>query len=171
MFNIPDKINMFNVYQSGKELVGVTNEVALPEINELTSEMSGPGILGSIDSPTKGMFENFEFELGFRTLYKTIFELMVLGGATDLTLRGSIQVTDREGFRKEVGMRVVVRGSVKGINPGTVKQGEGTGASAKLTLTYYFIEIGGLPMIEIDKLNAIYKVRGIDQLAVTKALC
>lgn len=171
MNGIPEKINMFNVYETGKKVIGVSREVSLPELNQATSEVSGAGILGSIDSPSKGMFENIEFVLPFRTLYTPLFDIMVVGDRVDLTLRGAIQTTDGESNNKEVGMRVVVRGTVKGINPGTVKMGEGTDASATLTLTYIYIEIGGLPMIEIDKLNTVYKVRGVDMLAAIKALC
>ena len=171
MNGIPEKINMFNVYETGKKVVGVSAEVTLPQFNQATSEISGAGILGTIDSPSKGMFENFEFVLPFRTLYTPIFNIMVVGDKVDLTLRGAIQTTDGEGNKKEVGMRVVIRGTVKGIDPGTVKQGDGTGASATLTLTYIYIEIGGLPMIEVDKLNTVYNVRGVDMLAAIKALC
>ena len=37
-------------------------------------------------------------------------------------------------------------------------------ASITLELTYVLIELGGMTMIELDKLNSVYKVNGVDLL-------
>lgn len=168
---IPEKINDFNVYDDGDKLLGISDEVTLPEINELTSEISGPGLLGPIDSPTVGKFENMEMEVPFRTLYKSAFQLMKTLSSVHLTLRGAVQVSDGEGNVYFKGMRIVVRGKKKSLVPGKFKQGEGTGASVKFSLTYLMIELDGRQELEIDKLNSIYRVGGIDMLAAIRAMC
>ncbi|MDO4495909.1 MAG: phage major tail tube protein [Clostridiaceae bacterium] len=168
---IPEKINNFNVYNDGNKLIGISDEVTLPEINEVTSEVSGPGILGPIESPTTGIFENMELEVPFRTLYESTFDLMQALTSIGLTFRGAVQVTDGEGNISMKGMRVVVRGRKKSFVPGKLKQGEGTGSSVKLALTYYMVELDGKSRIEIDKLNSIYRINGVDMLAAVRALC
>ena len=168
---IPEKINDFNVYDEGDKLLGISDEVSLPEINELTSEISGPGLLGPIDSPTVGKFENMEMEVPFRTLYESAFRLMKSLSSVHLTLRGAVQISDGEGNVDFVGMRVVVRGKKKSLVPGKFKQGEGTGASVKFSLTYLMIELNGKQRLEIDKLNSIFRVDGVDMLAAIRALC
>ena len=168
---IPDKINAFNVYQDGVKHIGISNEVTLPGITELTSEMSGPGILGTIDSPAHGLFESTEIEIPFRTLYTDIFRMMRALTSVDVTLRGSIQVQDGMGNLDFKGMRVVCRGRKKGMEPGKMTQGEGTEATVTLELSYYLVEIDGVKELEIDKLNSIYRVGGVDQLALVRALC
>lgn len=170
-FDIPEKINDFNVYDDGDRLIGLSDEVSLPEINELTSEMSGPGLLGPVESPTLGKFESMEMEIPFVTLYHSAFKLMRTFTSTKLTLRGAVQVSDGEGNVAMKGMRVVVRGRKKGFTPGKFKQGEGTGSSVKLSLTYLMIELDGKQRLEIDKLNSIYRVDGVDMLAAIRALC
>ena len=53
-YNIPSKINSFNVYKDGTKLVGISDEVTLPDFESLTETLSGPGILGEVDDPTLG---------------------------------------------------------------------------------------------------------------------
>ena len=97
MYVIPDKINAFNVYQDGVKHIGISDEVTLPEVKELTSEMSGPGILGNIDSPAHGLFDSMEIEVPFRTLFFNAFNMMRALNSIDITLRGSIQTQDGMG--------------------------------------------------------------------------
>ena len=170
MFLIPEKINLFNVYHLGAKQIGISDEVKLPDIEEMTETISGPGILGEIDSPSYGLFGGMEIEVPFRVLYHNIFSLMSPMTAIALTLRGSIQVQDSLGNVHNTGMRVVMRGRKKGFTPGTVKQGNAMGASVKLELSYLLIEIGGVVELEIDKLNSIYKLHGVDMLAKIRAL-
>lgn len=170
-YAIPDKINAFNVYQDGNKHVGISDEVTLPDIEEMTSTIAGPGILGEIDSPAHGVFNSIEMEIPFRQLFKNVFDLMTALKSVNLTLRGSIQVQDGMGDLDFVGMRVVVRGRKKGFTSGKMKQGEGTESSIKLELSYYLVEIDGVKMLEIDKINSVYRVKGVDQLAAVRALC
>lgn len=40
-----------------------------------------------------------------------------------------------------------------------------------LTLLYILIELDGEPMVELDKLNEVFKIRGKDMLAEIKEMC
>ena len=63
------------------------------------------------------------------------------------------------------GLRVVEMGRVKTFNPGKVEKGEGMEAKVTLELTYLLVENDGSPLLEVDKLNGVYKVNGVDMLA------
>ena len=67
-------------------------------------------------------------------------------------------------------MRVVFRGRCKKIVIGTVKQREQMGSSITLELTYILVEMGGKERVCLDKLNNIFRVNGVDQLAKIRAL-
>ena len=43
-------------------------------------------------------------------------------------------------------------------------------AKVKLELTYIMIEVDGVQLLEVDKLNGIYKVNGNDMLAGVNSL-
>ena len=65
----------------------------------------------------------------------------------------------------------VIVASVRKAQPGgTVKKGDAMGAETTLELTYYMIEVDGEQVVEVDKLNGVYKVNGSDMLAGIAAL-
>ncbi len=172
MYNIPSKINSFNVYKDGTRLVGISDEVTLPDFESITETLSGPGILGEIDDPTLGHFQSMEMEIPFRTMDKDLFILSDDSYSVTLTLRGSIQYTvNNSGATSFKPMRIVVRGKNKGITGGKAKQGTGTGSSIKLEILYILIEIGNVIEIELDKLNFVYKVHGNDLLEKVRNMC
>lgn len=169
-YKIPEKINAYNVYKQGNKLVGLSDEIILPDFESLTETISGAGILGEIDSPTVGMFSGMEMEITFRHLSESISDLINPLNGVDLTLRGSSQVMDSVGNVSFEGIRIVVRGRNKSLTGGKFKQGSGTGSSVKLELTYCKIEINGKSIIELDKLNCVYKVNGVDMLSKVRSL-
>lgn len=170
--NIPSKINSFNVYKDGTKLVGISDEVTLPDFESITETLSGPGILGEIDDPTLGHFQSMEMEIPFRTMDKDLFVLSDDTSSVMITLRGSIQYTVNDtGTTTLKPMRVVVRGKNKGITGGKAKQGTGTASSIKLEILYILIEIGSVVEIELDKLNFVYKLHGKDLLEKMRKMC
>jgi len=40
-----------------------------------------------------------------------------------------------------------------------------------LTVLYILIEVDGSPMVELDKINEVFKVTGVDVLAKIKEMC
>lgn len=171
MNGIPTKINLFNVYQDTSKLLGLSGEVTLPDFEAISEAISGPGILGEIDDPTIGHFGSQELEIPFRTVIDSMFDMMNPGDQVNLTLRGSIQVSTPGGGVDYTGMRVIVRGKCKSITGGTVKQGAAMGSSIKLELTYIRIDLDSKPKVELDKLNSVYKINGVDILAKARSQC
>ena len=51
-----------------------------------------------------------------------------------------------------------------------VEKGEAMEATITLELTYIMIEVDGVQLLEVDKLNGIYKVNGNDMLAGVNSL-
>ena len=172
MYNIPSKINSFNVYKDGDKLIGISEEVTLPDFESITETLSGPGIMGEVDDPTLGHFQSMEMEIHFRTMDQDLFRLSDDSSSVTVTLRGAIQYTDNQsGATVFKPMRIVVRGKNKGITGGKLKQGSGTGSSIKLEVLYILIEIGNVTEIELDKFNFVYKVHGKDLLAKVRKMC
>ena len=160
------KINAYNVYNAGTKLVGLSDEVTLPDFESLTETLSGPGFLGEIDEPLLGHFGASELEVPFRTLNEDMFGLLNQGSAVNLTLRMSTQAIQESTMATDfMPSRIVIKGKSKGFTSGKVKQGEGTGSSVKVELIYILIEVNGKKKFELDKLNFVYKVNDVDLLA------
>ena len=157
------KVNAYNVYLDGNKLVGISDEVTLPDFEALTETLSGAGILGEIDEPLLGHFKASEMEIPFRTLNEHMFRLASMSKALNLTLRASTQTIDTGNINTgAMPSRIVIKGKNKAITGGKLKQGEGTGSSIKVEITYILIEVDKTPMFELDKLNFVYKVKGVD---------
>lgn len=168
---IPEVINDFNLYLSGNKLGGTTGEVALPDFEPITSTTSGNGILGEYEAIVLGHFGSMEQEIPFRCINEDYFKMVSPSKSVELTLRGAIQQSERDTMNEgEVGMRVVFRGRCKKISIGTVKQREQMGSMVSLELTYILIEMDGKERICLDKINTIYRINGVDQLAKIRAL-
>ena len=172
MLKIPDKIQGFNVYNYGERLIGVSGEVALPEISAMTETVSGAGMLGEYSTPALGHFSDMELEIPFISYCKPMFDLADFSSDRNLTLRIALQERNPStGAMEPVGLRINVRGTVIGYTMGSVKAATGAAPSVKLSLTYYLIVYDDVEVFELDKLNGIYKVNGKDILSKFTALC
>ena len=167
---IPEKINDYNVYLDGDKMIGVAASATLPEVNMKTSTVAGVGVNGELDSPTIVQFESMEQEIQFNTLYSSAMDMLNPLSVVNLTFRAAQQVYDKTGGYNFKGLRVVEMGRVKTFNPGRIQKGEGMEATVTMELTYLLIENDGTPMVEVDKLNGVYKVNGTDMLAEVRAL-
>lgn len=162
---IPEKINDYNAYLDGTKMIGVAASVSLPEVNMKSSTVAGAGIGGELDSPTIGQFESMEQEVQFNTLYSSAADMLSPLSVVNLTFRAAQQVYDRTGGYAFKGLRVVEMGRVKKFKPGKIEKGEGMEATVTLELTAIKIECDGEPLLEVDKLASVYKVKGVDMLA------
>ena len=165
------KVNMYNVYNEGNRLIGVDEEVTLPDFETMTETLAGPGISGEIDEPIIGLFGSSEVEIPFQTMHDGVFKLLSPRDAVDITLRSSTQVKDASGNTSFEGVRIVLRGLFKSLTSGSLKQGAGTKSSIKFEVTYCLYEVNSETKLEIDKFNQVYNVNGRDVLAVARSLC
>ena len=106
----------------------------------------------------------------FNTLYSSAVDMLSPMSVVNLTFRAAQQVYDKSGGYDFKGLRVVEMARVKKFKPGKIEKSEGMEATVTLELTYIMIEVDGEQLIEIDKLNGVYKVKGVDMLAKVRSL-
>lgn len=168
---IPAKINNFNAYLNGSRMIGVTGEVTLPSPKMKTSTLDGAGLGGEIDDPTIGQWESMEQEVPLNLVHSSFADMLSPMEAVNLTFRAAQQGIDNAtGSYKFHALRVVEKGRVKEFTPGKLKKGNGMECTVKLELTYLLIEDDGVKLLEIDKLNEVYIVNGVDMLEEIRAM-
>lgn len=171
-FSVPELVGAFNVYDGKDRLIGVSEEITLPELSALTDSMSGPGTLGEIEAVAFGHFGSMEMEIPFRQINPSMFKLVSQGPSVNVTMRGAVQERDSEtGDVDWWPVRVVVRGANKALSLGKFKQASGTGSSIKLEVSYILIEVNNITELELDKINYTYKVNGKDVLEKLRKMC
>lgn len=169
---LPTVTNTYNVYREGNRLIGLSDEITIPDFTAVTEEMSGSGLLGKIQEAVMGHFDSQEMEIPFLNLDDDIFSFADPLEVIDLNLRASQQTLDKKedkaGYR---GVRVAVRGKLKSFKPGVLKQGGKMGSSVTLELHYILIQIDGETKLELDKLNGVYRVNGKDIMEEMRQYC
>nr|DAO45643.1 MAG TPA: tail tube protein [Caudoviricetes sp.] len=166
------KINLYNCYQDGRKMVGLTDEVTLPDFDALTETLSGAGILGEIDEPTLGHFGASEIEIPFLMVDNQMFGMMDMSNSINLTLRISNQAIEQANFKTDfMPSRIVIKGKKKGFTMGSAKQGSAMKPSVKVEILYILIEVNGKKKFELDKLNVVYKVNDKDLLQKARSQC
>ena len=157
------KTTKYNTYKNGRKLLGLADSIDMPEFTAKTEDAEVPG--GTVSIPIPGQFEAAEMTVGFQQFYGDIFSMMNTRETVALTLRIANEVVNGVGNISMVPTRISVVGIPKSISPGTYKNGTSTGASVALGLHYLYIEQNGMPQLEIDYLNGVYRVNGRNMLA------
>ncbi len=162
----PEVINNFRVYNDANRVVGTTAEVNIAELQAMTAAVSGAGILGEYTTSVVGMFQSMSQEIPFRMIDRDFFNMLNTGEQSKIVLRSSVQQRNREsgGTLSTAAMRFVFRGHPTAAKFGTMKIGDLMNASITLEVTYLLVEIDGKTVMELDKLNSVYKVNGVDLL-------
>ena len=159
---LPEVVADLNVYSEGNTFLGMSGELQLPTLDPQTETISGLGIAGEIETCVPGQFGSIAMDFPFRTLSDANFRLMVPGSKT-LIIRGAVKYHNLEtGMDEYGGLKVMVKGSPKGTDIGKLSPGKPTESKNTLELTYIKIELDGVEMLELDKLNSIYRVYGED---------
>lgn len=160
----------FAVYEDGTEFVGMA-KVTLPDLTSLTQSISGAGIAGNVESVLLGHYEAMTLGLSFRNTTKQAIRLaeprrhnidLRIAQQDENTVKGAVEV------RNVKHVFAVIPKSTKG---GTVAPASPTDGSGEYAIRYWANYIDGKKVLEIDPLNFICFINGVDYLApVRKAL-
>ena len=160
----------FAVYEDATEFVGVASATQ-PDISSKTATINGAGIAGDVEVPLSAQIEAMSMELTFHSYEKNIAKLME-PRRHKLELREVVQYEDPvrgellSGSQKHVYVAVPKSATGGSVAPAT--SGEVKIAFAVRSWTRY---IDGKIDTEIDQLNGIYRINGIDYGAsIRKAL-
>lgn len=170
MSKVNESIINFQVYEDAKEYFGMA-EVTLPELSFITGEVEGAGIAGKYESVILGHLEAMTLSLNFRTLTKTAISLLEPRDHL-IDLRVAQQDKDTvSGLTKVTALKHVLVVKPKKLNPGKIAPAAPADASGEYAVTYWATFINGKLSMEIDILNFICLINGVDWLAeVRKAL-
>ena len=152
---VPQVINDYNAYTEDDLLIGLADEITLPKIKNKTTSVSGMGIAGEVDSPVPGQFESMEATLNWNTMYSYATKMMN---------------PNKNGGYTYKGLRVVLGGRPKELDPGKLKRADTMGSTTTLEVTRYLMEVDGTTVIDIDKFAGRYYVDGEDMRAEINAL-
>ncbi|MFN7042963.1 MAG: phage major tail tube protein [Acidovorax temperans] len=163
---LPRKIKNFATFVDGVSYAGEMPEVTLPKLARKMDDYRS----GGMNAPVKADFgmEGMEAELTAAGYMSDLFKSWGTLRHDGVMLRfaGALQADDGENVDA---LEIVMRGRFSEIDPGSAKAGEATAIKYKAALSYYKLTINGETLIEIDAVNMIEMVNGVDRLAESRA--
>ncbi|WP_285428598.1 phage major tail tube protein [Pseudomonas sp. lyk4-R2A-8] len=160
---MPRKLKNLNLFNDGNSYLGVAKTVTLPALGRKMEAYRGGGMNGPVKADLGFSDDGIQFE--WKTGGLDLISLRQFGAvnASSVALRfsGPYQQDDTAEVSN---VEVVVRGRHETIEMGDAQPGEDTEHSMTTTCSYYKLTVDGEEIIEIDLLNFVEKVNGVDML-------
>ena len=161
---MPRKLKNLNLFNDGGSYLGVCKVVTLPPLSRKMEGYRGGGMNGPVKADL-GWSDD-----GIQLAWK-------LGGFDDQVIRqfGAIKADavllrytgtyQQDDTGVHTAVEIVVRGRHETIEPGDAQAGEDTEKSVTTTCSYYKLTVDGEVLVEVDLLNFIEIIDGVDMLA------
>lgn len=155
-------LHNFHVHIDDRGYAGLAKEVTPPTITSKVLEIFAGGMAAPVDVPM-GSFEKLEAEVVLLGQSPEVLKRMgvVQGSEVPLTVRGAM--SDGDGSQSNITLSM--RGYITEISRGTWAAGEETPLTVKMAVHYYKEVQAGEEILEIDPVNMVLKVGGVDKLA------
>ncbi|MFJ2282074.1 phage major tail tube protein [Pseudomonas jessenii] len=165
---LPRKLKNLNLFNDANSYVGVVKSVTLPPLGRKMESYRGGGMNGPVKADLGFSDDGIQFE--WKTGGLDLIALRQFGAvnASGIALRfaGAFQ---RDDTGDVSAVEVVMRGRHETIEMGDAQPGEDTEHSITTTCSYYKLIVDNEDIIEIDLLNFIEKVNGVDLLEKQRA--
>jgi P2 family phage contractile tail tube protein len=162
---LPQNLVNLNLFVDGRSYAGVVKSLTLPKLTLKTEEHRA----GGMDAPV-------EVDLGMEKL-----EAMFTHSGVDTDIKGFLGLANQTAFNgvfrgayRDVNgvvsaVAITLRGTLKEDDPGDWKPGEAAENKFAVGCFYYKAEVDGQIVHEVDKINCIRRIGGVDQLADVRA--
>ena len=163
---IKDILTNMNMYFDGINFVSEVDELSPPKITPKFREYKAGGMGAAVDIPT-GEIEKLESSFTLNSVSKEVLrQLKVVPGSTvPIEFRGG--TVSQDGSKGRV--VVTQRGLIKEIDYGSWKAGDDTSLKIAMTLYYYRLAINDEVIHEIDPVNFVTTIYGVDQTQELRA--
>ena len=160
-----NKTVQYSIYNRGSgnpKFITDTTSLKRPPLEMLTETIKGGGIAGELDLPTMGQLGAMEYEIAFKRANEHAVELF----GQKIQYIEARWVTDvLDTSNAKIGIcanKDIIKGIPKKIELGTVESNSGNDSSVVLEVIYFKHIQDGKALIEIDKLNNVFIINGVD---------
>jgi P2 family phage contractile tail tube protein len=158
---LPAKLKHMNLFNDGSSYVGQVEEITLPTLTRVMEDYRGGGMNAPIGTDQGMEALTMEWTCG-----GLMDEPLRQFGITQhdgvlLIFNGSYTAEDGSGIKA---VEIEMRGRHSAIDMGTAKAAEGGTLKINSNLSYYRLNINGENIIEIDIINMIEIIDGVDRL-------
>ena len=154
--------SIYNKNDGKSTLITDSASVKRPSIENMTETIKGTGIMGEIDFPTLLQIAAMEYEISFKSASKEAIDLFAQK-TQSLEIRWATDYLDTETSKVSIrANKDIIRGVPKKIDLGSIETNSGNEATLPLEVLYFKHIQDGETLIEIDKLNNVFIINGVD---------
>lgn len=162
---LPKKLKNLNLFNDGASYLGQVAEVTPPTLSRAMEDYRGGGMSGPVKIDNGQEAIDLEWKAG-GIMRDTLRQYGITRhDGVQLRFAGAYQRDDTGAVDA---VEIVVRGRHQEISLGSAKAGDDTEFSVKTACSYYKLTINGTVEIEIDLINMIEIVGGVDRLAAQR---
>lgn len=158
---LPRKLKHLNIFQDGENWIGVAEDYTPAKLSQKFEAYRGGGMMGAANIHMGLEDGALDTSFTFGGAEAALVKRMGLAKIDGVALRfaGSFQ---RDDTGEIVSVEIVQRGRFKELDRGTFKSGDNTQSKVSMVNTYYKETMNGVVLCEIDLLNMIWIVDGVD---------
>ena len=162
---IPQMLSNTNLFVDGVSFAGDVPSLTLPKLTVKTEAHRGGGMAGEIE-----MDMGLEKMEASWTSTGVRRESMKYFGLSDQTGCNAVFRGAFKGLKGQITPVIAtLRGMLKEVDMGDWKAGDKAEMKYAMAVTYYKLEVDGRTLYEIDMVNAVRVIDGVDQLAAERS--
>ncbi|ASL27346.1 phage major tail tube protein [Azotobacter chroococcum] len=162
---IPQTLKNMALHVDGRGYGGKVTELTLPKLTRKTDEFNAGGLGAPVEI---GMGLEL-LTAGFKMPGIDPELLAFFGLADDTAFNGTFRGAFKDLQNRTIAAVATLRGMLKEVDPGAWSMGQRNENTYAVSLSYYKLEVDGRVIYEIDPLNCVCIVNGVDQLAAERA--
>jgi P2 family phage contractile tail tube protein len=161
---LPAKLKNFNIFVDGTSMIGVAQELTLPKLTQKLIAYRGGGMMASVNVELGFDDGALDMDISVGGLVVDLLKQMGTITADGMQLRfvGAYQDDSDASYKS---CTIQTRGRFTEVDWGTAKVGEDTTHKYMLKNTYVKITVDDETVFEVDALNMIWVVGGVDKMA------
>ncbi len=157
---LPKVLKNFNFFVDGVGFTGRAEEITLPKVTHKMEEYQGAGMLAPVEIDLG--LEKLEMDFTLKEFSPEIIKQMGTGLSGVACRWVGAAVSDDDHSTDAI--EIHARGRFREQDLGTSKMGEAAALKAAMALTYFKYVLNGETLIEVDSVNMVYVVDGVDLL-------
>ncbi|MEZ6972582.1 MULTISPECIES: phage major tail tube protein [unclassified Aeromonas] len=161
---LPRKLKHLNMFLDGGNWIGVAEDFTPAKLSQKFEAYRGGGMMGAANIHMGLEDGAIDTSFTFGGLEADLVKRMGTPKIDGVTIRfaGSVQ---RDDTNEVVAVEIVQRGRFKELDRGTLKSGDNSQSKVSMVNTYYKETMNGVDLVEIDLINMIWIVDGVDLMA------
>ncbi len=162
---VPETLTNINMFVDGKGLAGVITSLDLPKLKRKTDDSRQ----GGMDAPIKQGLGLEALEASFSTKGIQAEVMKYFGIANDNGFSGFFRGSFKDVNGNVKSAVATFRGMLTEQDPGSWKAGDPNETKFMIGCTYYKLEIDGVAIYDLDPINCIRIINGVDEAAAERA--